>query len=144
MIDIRVNIEGKIVPAPGMIFICNLEKGKRVTKGGLEIPHDENMGVYDKNTNIHRGIRPRWAMIAGVAEDLKDLFTQGEFVFIRHGFWSTIMKLNINGEDFDLQVIIPKNVKEGILTVSNDLPKELEQCVEYNKITHETLQKCFN
>lgn len=144
MIDIRVNIEGKIVPAPGMIFVCNLEKGKKLTESGLEIPHDENMGVYDQNTNIHRGIRPRWAQIAGVADNLKDLFTRGEYVFIRHGHWSSIMKLNINREDFDLQVIIPKNVKEGILAVSKSLPKELEQCSEYKYKTDEILQKCFN
>jgi len=133
MIDIRVSIEGKIVPAPGMIFVCNLEKGKRITKGGLEIPHDENMGVYDENTNTHRGIRPRWAQVYAVADNIKDIQPK-QWVLLSHGHWSTIMKLNINGKDLDLQVIIEKNVKKGVLSVSNDMPESLKGYAEINDL----------
>lgn len=129
MIDIRVNVEGKIVPAPGMIFVCNLEKGKKLTKGGLEVPHDENMGVYDQNTNTHRGIRPRWAQVYAIAKDVKDIQPK-QWVLLSHGHWSTIMKLNINGEDRDLQVIIEKNIKNGVLSVVDEMPTELEGYAE--------------
>ena len=99
-----------IHPLPGNIFAV-LQTGSRTTKGGI-ILRDDN--------GKQEGIRPRWAKVWKIAEDIKDIEV-GSWILVEHGRWTmTITVKDDNGDDFKFQKIDPK----GILLVSDDEPNE--------------------
>lgn len=76
------------IPLHNKVFVTDLEQGMRLTRGGLIIP-DDNM--------TERGVHPRWGKVFAVGPEVDDL-KPGEWVYIKHGRWTTGIDLEINGE----------------------------------------------
>lgn len=99
-----------IHPLPGNIFAV-LQTGSRTTAGGI-ILRDDN--------GKQEGIRPRWAKVWKIAEDIKDIDV-GQWILVEHGRWTmTITIKDDNGDDFKFQKIDPN----GIMLVTDEEPKE--------------------
>lgn len=67
-----------ITPVKGHVLVINMEKGERVSRGGIIITDDNGKD---------RGIRPRWAQIYKVGKDVTDM-SPGEWILIEHGRWT--------------------------------------------------------
>lgn len=95
------------------ILVSHIERGERKTAGGLVLVDDDG-----KN----HGIRPRWAKIYSMGEDVKDdELAPGKWILIEHGKWTRKMEIDVDGEK-----IILWGVKwpDTILAVSDDQPVE--------------------
>jgi hypothetical protein len=100
----------KVKPLPGNIFAV-LEQGERVTKGGIVL--------RDDNGKLE-GVRPRWARVWQVAEDIVDVNVD-DWILCEHGRWTmTIEVKDENGEKFKFQKIDPN----GILAVAAEKPND--------------------
>jgi co-chaperonin GroES (HSP10) len=100
----------KVRPLPGNIFAV-LEQGERVTKGGIVL--------RDDNGKLE-GVRPRWARVWQVAEDIVDVKVD-DWILCEHGRWTmTIEVKDDNGEKFKFQKIDPN----GILAVAAEKPND--------------------
>lgn len=100
----------KINPLPGNIFAV-LQTGSRTTAGGI-ILRDDN--------GKQEGIRPRWAKVWKIANDIKDIEV-GQWILVEHGRWTmTITVKDEQDNDFKFQKIDSK----GIMCVSDQEPKE--------------------
>lgn len=101
----------KVKPLPGNIFAV-LEQGERVSKGGIVLKDD--------NGKLE-GIRPRWAKVWQVAEDITDV-KPDDWILCEHGRWTMTIEIkDENGEKFKFQKIDPN----GILMVSDYKPNDL-------------------
>ena len=99
-----------IKPLPGNIFAV-LQLGERTTTGGIMLMDDNGK---------ESGIRPRWAKVWKVAEDI-DYFEPGQWVLCEHGRWT--MRITVkddNGEDFQFVKVDPN----GIMMVSDEEPRD--------------------
>jgi hypothetical protein len=108
-------VSGDVSPLSDQILVVNMEKGEKVTKGGLIILDDNG-----KN----RGIRPRWAQVYKVGSKV-DYLEPGEFILIEHGRWTYGIPMEIpeadEGELFYLQRVDPT----GVLLVSDERPENI-------------------
>jgi co-chaperonin GroES (HSP10) len=93
-------------PLKGKIFVSELDDGMHKTAGGIII-------IDDKVTD--RGIRPRWAKVALIADDVTDVKV-GEWVLIEHGRWTLRTPVGIDGVEVDVWMIDPA----AILVVSDE------------------------
>lgn len=99
-------------PLSGNIFAI-LELGERVTAGGILLRDDNGKS---------EGIRPRWAKIWKVAEDI-DYVKPGQWVLCEHGRWTMRTKIkNEQGEDFEFVKLDPN----GIMCVQDEEPSDLQ------------------
>ena len=99
-----------IRPLPGNIFAI-LQLGERVTKGGIVLMDDNG-----KNS----GIRPRWAQIWKVADNI-DWVKPGQWVLCEHGRWT--MRITVKddeGKDFQFVKLDPN----GIMCVQDEAPTD--------------------
>lgn len=71
-------IYGDISPLKGHILVSDMEKGDRLSRGGIIITDDNGQ---------NRGIRPRWAKVYKVGSDI-DFIEPGEWVLMEHGRWT--------------------------------------------------------
>lgn len=102
----------KLTPLKGNIF-AQLESGERVSKSGIVILDDNGK---------EQGIRPRWAKVWLVAEDIKDI-APGQYILVEHGRWTkTITFKDDTGTETKFQKIDPN----AILCVSDELPRDLD------------------
>lgn len=60
------------------VIVKNLEYGERQTKTGIILKNDDG--------KVH-GIRPRWAQVHKVGENVK-LLEEDQWILIEHGRWS--------------------------------------------------------
>ena len=74
-------------PLQKKVFVTDLEHGLRLTRGGLILP-DDNMS--------ERGVHPRWGKVFAVGPDV-DNISPGEWIYIKHGRWTTGIDLEIDG-----------------------------------------------
>lgn len=113
MIDIRINEDfNKLTPIRGAIFVTNFEVGEHQI-GHIKMQYE----AYKRGKWVH----PRWAQICAVSNGEQN-FKVGQWVLLRHGHWSTVMKMKRGEENFDCWYILPKHVREGILVVSDEKP----------------------
>jgi hypothetical protein len=99
-----------IHPLPGNIFAV-LQLGERVSQGGIVLMDDNG-----KNS----GIRPRWAKIWKVAEDITDV-KPGQWALCEHGRWTMRIKIkDENNQDFEFVKLDPN----GILAVQDEEPND--------------------
>jgi hypothetical protein len=99
-----------IKPLPGNIFAV-LQIGERVTKGGIHL--------LDDNGKME-GIRPRWAKIWKVADDVTDVRPE-QWALCEHGRWTMRIKIkDENGKDFEFVKLDPN----GILAVQDEEPTD--------------------
>lgn len=108
---IELDPEVKFHPIKGTIWIEDLEHGA-TTKNGLYIPSDSN--VTSTRLSL-AGIHPRWATVFAVADDLKDEFTVGDKIYLKHGCWTDSFDFLINGNMKKLWLIPKKDVLFGVL-----------------------------
>lgn len=99
-----------IIPLKGNIFAV-LQLGERVTAGGIVLMDDNG-----KNS----GIRPRWAKIWKVADDVTDV-RPGQWALCEHGRWTMRIKIkDENGQDFEFVKLDPN----GIMCVQDEEPTD--------------------
>jgi len=87
----------------GKVLVTNIESGGKITRGGIIIPDDDGK---------ERGIRPRWAEIYAVGDDIEDL-KPGQWILISHGRWSRGVdvqtprgKINLRQVDYPEAVLL--------------------------------------
>ena len=98
----------KLRPLPGNIFAV-LQLGERVSTGGIVLMDDNGKDS---------GIRPRWAKVWMVADDIVDV-KPGQWILCEHGRWT--MRISIkrdDGSEFQFVKVDPN----GIMGVQDDLP----------------------
>jgi co-chaperonin GroES (HSP10) len=71
------------------VILTNLERGQRMSAGGIVIPDDDG-----KDT----GIRARWGQVYAVGPEQKDVKV-GEWVLMQHGRWTTGADVKLKGKD---------------------------------------------
>jgi len=102
----------KLRPLPGNIFAI-LELGERTTASGIVLRDDNGKA---------EGIRPRWAKVWMVADDITDI-KPGQWILCEHGRWT--MRITVKddeGKDFQFVKIDPN----GIMLVTDEEPKDLQ------------------
>ena len=105
-------ISGDIRPIKDHVLVVNMEKGEKISKGGI-ITLDDN--------GKDRGIRPRWAQVWKVGPNQHDLRT-GQWILVEHGRWTYGIETAIP-EGGDDQVFYVQRVDiKGVLGVSDDYP----------------------
>ena len=80
-----------------------------MTTGGIIIPDDNGK---------ERGIRPRWAEVYAVGEDITDLEV-GQWVLISHGRWSRGVDFNDGNDKITVRQV---DYPEAILLVADAMP----------------------
>lgn len=113
IIELDSNV--KFIPIKGTIWIENLEYGSTV-KNGIYIPDDSK--ITSTRLSVH-GIHPRWATVYAVAEDLKNEFSVGDKVYLKHGCWTDSFDFLIDGNMKKLWMIPKKDVINGVLAKEN-------------------------
>lgn len=91
------------------VIVTNIENGSKLTRGGIIIPDDDGK---------ERGIRPRWAEVYAVGDDVKDL-RPGQWILIAHGRWSRGVDVGGAGEKITLRQV---DYPEAVMLVSDDCP----------------------
>jgi co-chaperonin GroES (HSP10) len=98
-----------IRPLRDKVLVTNIEAGAKMTRGGIIIPDDDGK---------ERGIRPRWAEVYAVGEDIKDL-EPGQWVLVSHGRWSRGVDVDDNGTKITIRQI---DYPEAVMLVSESQP----------------------
>lgn len=98
-------------PMRNRVFVTDIEQGEKKSKGGLIITDD--------NGKDH-GIRPRWAKVWAVGEDVVDIEV-GQWILIEHGRWSFKIQMEINGEDISVWDV--DYAGDCILLVTDEKPE---------------------
>ena len=91
------------------VLVTNIESGARLTTGGIIIPDDDGK---------ERGIRPRWAEVYAVGEDVTDI-SVGQWVLVSHGRWSRGVDIDNQGEKMTIRQV---EYPDGILLVADERP----------------------
>ena len=100
-----------ITPLPGIILVTDIEKGDKLTKGGIILPDDDGKD---------RGIRARWAKVWKVGKNI-DYLIPGDWVLISHGRWTRAIYLEVeNNEPIEIRSADP----DEILMTSDTNPLE--------------------
>ena len=97
-------------PLADSILIIDLDRGDKVTRGGIIITDDNGKT---------RGIHPRWAKVYKVGNNISYV-KPGDYVLIEHGHWTygIDMELEEGVEPLYLQRANPK----GIMLISENKP----------------------
>lgn len=99
-----------IRPLPGNIFAV-LQLGERVTAGGIVLRDDNGKD---------EGIRPRWAQIWKVADDVTDV-RPGQWALCEHGRWTMRIRIkDDDGKEFEFVKLDPN----GIMCVQDEAPTD--------------------
>lgn len=97
----------------GKVLVRDLEFGV-MKKGSIYIPDD------DMET---RGIRPRWAQVYKVADDIEQV-EEGDYVLLKHARWTRKMPFVIDEERVDLWMI---DYPDAVLVKSKKKPTALDE-----------------
>jgi hypothetical protein len=101
----------KIKALHDKVLVTNIESGGRITSGGIIIPDDDGK---------ERGIRPRWAEIYAVGEDVSDL-EPGQWILISHGRWSRGVDVETAEGKITLRQV---DYPDAVLLVSDTNPSQ--------------------
>ena len=108
-----------IKPLPGNIFAV-LQLGERITQGGIVLRDDNGK---------ESGIRPRWAQVWKVAEDITDV-KPGQWILCEHGRWT--MRITVKDDDglpFEFVKIDPNGIM--VVTDEHPLDQQIGQSYSY-------------
>ena len=98
-----------IEPLSDGILVVDMDRGAKVTTGGIIIPDDDGK---------LRGIHPRWAKVYKVGKNVVDV-KPGEYILVEHGMWTYGIEMILeDGEKLYLQKVKP----ESIMLVSEEKP----------------------
>jgi len=92
------------------VIITNIESGAQLTKRGIIIPDDDGKPS---------GIRPRWAEVFAVGDDVTDL-KPGEWILISHGRWTRGVDIMTEDGAVTLRGV---DYPEGVLLAATAKPK---------------------
>ena len=101
----------EVKPLRNKVLVTNIESGGKITRGGIIIPDDDGKD---------RGIRPRWAEIYAVGDEIDDL-RPGQWILISHGRWSRGVDVQTAGGKVNLRQV---DYPEAVLLVSETNPLE--------------------
>lgn len=93
-------IRGSLDPMPDVILAIDMDNGDHLTKSGLIITDDNGKD---------RGIRPRWATVYRVGENVTDV-KSGDHILVEHGRWTHIIEVETDGVNLKVQRIDPKGI----------------------------------
>ena len=91
------------------VLVTNIEQGGKLTRGGIIVPDDEGK---------ERGIRPRWAEVYAVGENVKDI-NPGQWVLISHGRWSRGVDVETDAGKITLRQV---DYPEAVMLVADENP----------------------
>lgn len=98
------HFKGDIRALPNDVLVINMEKGEKITKGGLI--------VLDDNGE-NRGIRARWCQVYKIGSALVDKvdYKEGDWILVEHGRWTFGFNVETtDGEDLYVQKVEVKSV----------------------------------
>ena len=99
----------RIKPIRNKVLVTNIEQGSKMTRGGIIVPDDDGK---------ERGIRPRWAEVYAVGEDVKDI-KPGQWILISHGRWSR----GVDVTDEDAKITVRQvDYPDAVMLVSDSDP----------------------
>lgn len=93
---------------PNKVLVEQLNRSDRLVNGII---------IPDDNRKLH-GIRPRWAKVYDVGENIKDVKV-GEWVLLEHGRWTRSMEIIENEQKITLWSI---DYPDAILIISDEEP----------------------
>lgn len=88
-------VEGDIQPLKRSVLVEDIESSDEKVVNGIIIPNE---------TGAERGIRPRWAKVYSVGEEIDEIKV-GEWVLIEHGKWTRGIKLNKQSEETIVRMV---------------------------------------
>lgn len=102
-------LDRDIAPLADHILIINMEKGEKITRGGLIVMDDNGKD---------RGIRPRWAQVYKVGKNV-DYVEPGQWILLEHGRWTYGLNLDLpDGSTLYVQ----RADTDAILLVTDECP----------------------
>lgn len=105
-------ISGDIQPIKDHVLVVNMEKGDKVTEGGIIVLDDQGKD---------RGIRPRWAQVWKVGPN-QDEIRLGQWILVEHGRWTWGIETTIpEGSEDEVYYVQRVDIK-AVLLVSDDYP----------------------
>ena len=106
------SFNGDISALANDVLVINMEKGEKVTKGGLIVIDDNGKD---------RGIRNRWCQVYKIGSKLAATaeFSEGDWILVEHGRWTYGFDITTNeGETLYVQKVEVKS----ILAASDECP----------------------
>lgn len=91
------------------VLVTNIESGGKLTRNGIIIPDDEGK---------ERGIRPRWAEVYAVGDNVKDI-TPGQWILISHGRWSRGVDIDTETGKITLRQV---DYPEAVMLIADENP----------------------
>lgn len=110
--SVYFELEQDVSPLPDHILVYNMEKGERITKGGI-ILRDDN--------GKDEGIRPRWCQVYKAGANI-DYVRNGEWILVEHGRWTYGVKVRPKGAEGE-EVYLQRVDVDAILGVSETKPE---------------------
>lgn len=105
-------ISGNIQPIKDHVLVVNMEKGDKITKGGLIVLDDNGKD---------RGVRPRWCQVWKIGPNQHDL-KPGQWILVEHGRWTYGIETTIpEGSDEEVYYVQRVDIA-AILGVTDDYP----------------------
>lgn len=101
------NMSESLVPLRDKVILTNLERGERLSHGGIYIMNDDGKDA---------GIRTRWAQVYAIGPDQKDVAV-GDWVLMQHGRWTVGADLKLKDQD---AVRFWRADTEGMLAISTN------------------------
>jgi len=108
--SVYFKVNEDISPLADHILVHNMEKGDKLTKGGLLIPDDNGKD---------RGIRPRWAQVYKVGSKI-DYVEPGQWVLIEHGRWTYGVDMELQKDGVVEKHYIQRADTDAILLVADE------------------------
>ena len=105
-------IKGDITPIGDHILVINMERGDRITPGGIIVMDDNGKD---------RGIRPRWCQVWKTGPKQTDVVA-GDWILVEHGRWTWGMEFTDILDDDGNPLYVQRVDTTGILLVSDACP----------------------
>ena len=94
-------VYGTIRPIKDKILVRDMQWGELLTKAGIIILDDDG---------TDRGIKPRWAQVWKMGDEVKEDYKVGDWILIEHGRWTRSVNVVTDDEKFKINMIDPEAV----------------------------------
>lgn len=105
-------ISEDIRPIKDHVLVVNMEKGEKITKGGLIVLDDNGKD---------RGIRPRWAQVYKVGPEQTEI-KPGQWILVEHGRWTYGVEATLPEGDADETFYVQRVDLAGVMGISDEYP----------------------
>lgn len=102
----------KVHPLPYDILVHNMELGEQKTTSGIIIGSDDGKA---------HGVKPRWAQVYKIGDDVTLDVKVGQWVLIEHGRWTRKVKIDDGEGVKEIQKVEIKS----ILAVADERPADV-------------------